>query len=676
MEEKKYIRNTKTAVIGAAGILFLLLIYLWLNSVYGREWKEHQDDFRQLTQQINDSLGLDNVLLAEIGIYEVRLPQLNAVDRCISCHNGLENPLMENVPQPHSSHPGNYLHHHPVSDYGCTVCHAGQGRAMDKKNAHGLDRDTHWPRPLLEDDWIQASCGKCHLAVFNPVDYFDETGTFIHGQEIFSREGCLGCHKARGVGGILGPDLTEQGEKTRHEYDFQNITGEKSVSNWLKQHFKDPEMVSPGSQMLRIDLPDSELEALATFVLGLAKPDIPLDYFSIEMLGELKGIREFLEGEKIFPYTCSSCHGKNGEGKDYENYETGVPSVMNADFLRVASLEFIYFTLLKGRSNKQMASWEPSISGFTRDEINDLSQFLDAKDLIKWEVEDIIRNRGNLGKGEEIFLNNCSTCHGTEGQGGLAVAINQKDFLEKASDLFILKTLAKGRVNTAMPSWSNLESDDITNLMTFLRSWYPGSVYPTQFNLPNGDYKEGEIQYHYNCSRCHGVNGEANTGPSVINKDFLNAASDYFIYKTIAEGRAHTSMFGWSEDLNKLERLDISDISNIISFMKGKASMLPDYIYTGSNPGNPVSGEELFEKHCSECHGTHGEGIIAPALNNQEFLSAASNGYLLATITIGRKGTKMPSWGYESEEYPLLGAKEREDITAFIRSWQRIHIGF
>ena len=122
---------------------------------------------------------------------------------------------------------------------------------------------------------------------------------FLRGKTIFSQEGCLGCHQARGVGGILGPDLTEQGEKTKHEYSFQNISGEQSVSNWLKEHFSDPEMVSPGSQMLRINLEENELEALATFVMGLSKPDIPFDYFTMATLNEFKGIRKYMKGEQV-----------------------------------------------------------------------------------------------------------------------------------------------------------------------------------------------------------------------------------------------------------------------------------------------------------------------------------------------------------------------------------------
>ncbi len=122
---------------------------------------------------------------------------------------------------------------------------------------------------------------------------------FVRGKSLFSQEGCLGCHKARGVGGILGPDLTRQGEKTKHEYSFQNIAGEQSVSNWIKEHFRDPEMVSPWFPDVEIHLEEEELNALATFVMGLSKPDIPFDYFTMPTLNEFKGIRDSLEGNRL-----------------------------------------------------------------------------------------------------------------------------------------------------------------------------------------------------------------------------------------------------------------------------------------------------------------------------------------------------------------------------------------
>ena len=162
----------------------------------------------------------------------------------------------------------------------------------------------------------------------------------------------------------------------------------------------------------------------------------------------------------------------------------------------------------------------------------------------------------------------------------------------------------------------------------------------------------------------------------MINSDFLAAASDRFLYETVAEGRVHTAMFGWSTDVYGQEQLDRKEISNIIGFMREMADAPVTYIYPGSNPGDAATGGEIYQARCAECHGDQGEGPIAPALNNQEFLNAASNGYILATITLGRQGTAMPSWGYGHGEYPALDGKQREDLVAFIRSWQRILIKF
>jgi len=194
--------------------------------------------------------------------------------------------------------------------------------------------------------------------------------------------------------------------------------------------------------------------------------------------------------------------------------------------------------------------------------------------------------------------------------------------------------------------------------------------------LPATDLEDGGLKYHFLCSRCHGEVGQGDTGPAIINRDFLAATGDRFLYETIAEGRVHTAMFGWSSDVYNQEKLEAQDISNIMAFMKAAAKSPLTYVYSGRNPGNRASGKGIFEKRCSPCHGASGEGIKGPALNNQEFLSAASNGYILATITLGRGGTAMPSWGYGQDDYPSLSGNERQDLVAFIRSWQRIRIKY
>ena len=189
------------------------------------------------------------------------------------------------------------------------------------------------------------------------------------------------------------------------------------------------------------------MEALATFVMGLAKPDISFEYFSMATLNEFKGNREALDGKAGFAYMCSACHGKHGEGKGYENFKTGIPAIGNQDFLRVASRDYIRFTIEKGRSLRQMGSWSERISGLKPSELDGITQHLKQQGKSPGS-RDLSGKRGNSSRGGELFDLYCKTCHGIEGKGGVAVALNQEGLLNRADDQFILATMLNGRGNT------------------------------------------------------------------------------------------------------------------------------------------------------------------------------------------------------------------------------------
>ena len=673
--EKKYIRTYRILTIIFSSLLIVLILSAWIRESFFREWKRYQYEYKEIREErLTDAKRQQDILTIEVGIRQLELQDLKRVDRCICCHMGIEDPGMIDAQQPHTTHSGDFLTHHPPQKYGCTICHGGQGRAIDKEEAFGRTEDIHWPFPLLDQPYIQSSCGKCHLTLFTEESELAETEVFREGQQIFYREGCLGCHRARGVGGTVGPDLTEQGEKTKHEYNFQNVQGEQTVSNWLKEHFRDPEMVSPGSRMLKMDLPEEELEALVTFTLGLARPDIPFEYYSIETLNELKGARDIIHGVNLYRYCCSACHGKNREGKDYNQYETGVPALGSRDFLSVASPELIEFTILNGRSWREMASWLPEFSGFYEYEIDSVVKYIrsNRKDHSSFETVGLMK--GDEINGQIIYDSYCMMCHGRNGEGLVALALNNKDFLRTASDRFLYYTIHGGRYNTAMPSWSWMNNSEMADLLAFIRSWGTGDNVSVTIVTQEGDPQQGALQFHYMCSRCHGEFGEGETGPAILNNDFLRIAEDSYLYLTIAFGRAHTAMFGWKGQQAGTVIIGDKQIMDVIAWMRSVENKKWDYIYPGSNPGSLNEGRKLFRTHCTGCHGENGNGILAPQLNNQEFLNAATNGYILATITLGRTGTDMPSWGRGDEEHTALNGKERQDIVAFIRSWQVVKI--
>ncbi|MBL7111118.1 MAG: c-type cytochrome, partial [Bacteroidales bacterium] len=373
---------------------------------------------------------------------------------------------------------------------------------------------------------------------------------------------------------------------------------------------------------------------------------------------------------------CSACHGKEGGGKDYREYETGVPSIGRQGLLRVASFQFLKFTLFNGRGGRQMASWHPEFSGLFNGEIDSLALFLKSKKEVNTSWDQVRLMSGSVNSGREIFVSNCMMCHGEDGKDGIVIPLNNPGFLEIASNRFIYETLLSGRGNTAMPSWSHLSDTQMSDLLALIRSWGQQGRINSFPGFGGNDKQEGALQYHYLCSRCHGEFGEGETGPAILNKDFLNAADNDYLYHTIAQGRSHSAMFGWKGQIAGDTRIEDDQIVNIVAYMRSTQHLDWDYIYAGANPGDAISGRELFGRHCAECHGRDGEGTRAPAINNQDFLSAATNGFILATITIGREGTEMPSWGRGDGDRPALAGKERQDLAAHIRSWQKIRIKY
>ena len=155
-------------------------------------------------------------------------------------------------------------------------------------------------------------------------------------------------------------------------------------------------------------------------------------------------------------------------------------------------------------------------------------------------------------------------------------------------------------------------------------------------------------------------------GPAILNRDFRDAASDYFLEETIKQGRSHTPMFGLIRSS--------PDLSDLIAFIRSSADSIHTFLEPGPVLGNPELGKKLYKSYCVECHGNKGEGVEAPALNNQEFLNAATNGFLLATVSLGRNGTPMPEWGKASSEHRMLSPRERHHLIAYIRKWQTITI--
>lgn len=84
-------------------------------------------------------------------------------------------------------------------------------------------------------------------------------------------------------------------------------------------------------------------------------------------------------------------------------------------------------------------------------------------------------------------------------------------------------------------------------------------------------------------------------------------------------------------------------------------------LFAGPCLAAPADGAELYEKHCSVCHGIEGIGGVGVPLQLEDFLAVSSDDYLSKSIRAGRPGRVMPA-------FTQLSDAEVDAIVGHIRS--------
>ncbi len=108
----------------------------------------------------------------------------------------------------------------------------------------------------------------------------------------FRQENCASCHSLADEGSGIGPNLT--------------ATSIRKSAAWMIEHFKNPAQMVPGTSMPPIQLNDSQLNALAAFLLKLN----PANAAALESAPDL-----VVDGAMIYQsHRCGTCHQINGVG--------------------------------------------------------------------------------------------------------------------------------------------------------------------------------------------------------------------------------------------------------------------------------------------------------------------------------------------------------------------------
>ena len=84
--------------------LVLMLAVVWQAST--PSWKTYQREFYRLEAMGEPNAAAKSAVLeAPLMVKQILLPGLQRVDRCTTCHMGVEDPTMKSASLPHTFHP-------------------------------------------------------------------------------------------------------------------------------------------------------------------------------------------------------------------------------------------------------------------------------------------------------------------------------------------------------------------------------------------------------------------------------------------------------------------------------------------------------------------------------------------------------------------------------------------
>lgn len=557
-------------------------------------WERHQtayfDQARALAQTDTEKLLLqernpriEQIIVTRFG--ETR------VDRCVTCHIASDDPRFAEHFQPLRTHPysaalgdvqrdNRWERRHKFADFGCTVCHDGQGRGLDEFHSHGSDH--YWPEPMLGyvtqhgwrsdlepklkgTEYMQARCAQCHTE-----ENFPGTPLVARGRQLFFGTNCYGCHRIEGLSeGTLGPDLTEVGGKWKLDYLWESI--------------EDPRANMATSFMPKFRLGDEDIKALVVFL----KSRRGMNFAETEMqryrahLNARAPVREepppdvdraTLTGvgkEALAARACTACH-------KFGATDGGIaPDLSFEGLLKEESWIYDHFRDPRAViSDSIMPAFR-----FPTIEFRALSAYLAASNVPP-----------PLGGPDVNYKELCARCHGEQGNGQGVIALyidpaprdlTRAAFVNsKPRDRFY-RSITGGVPGTSMPAWGHvLDGQQVREVFGYVetafvrqprRDLQPRKLPETNPVAASADSAaRGEKTFIQRCSGCHGRKADGK-GPNSIdilprprnlrNRAFVNGVTDRRLIESITYGVQGTAMPPW---IDFMSQNDVGDIVNFI----------------------------------------------------------------------------------------------------------------
>jgi mono/diheme cytochrome c family protein len=187
-----------------------------------------------------------------------------------------------------------------------------------------------------------------------------------------------------------------------------------------------------------------------------------------EQVGLLEDGDAIQRGIDVYAAECVACHGADGLG-------TGLAPPLNDLAVADRGADELSRTIDLGVPGTLMAPWGGQLDDATIADLAALVTRWDEVPLGAIPAPDvpIATTEESLALGEQLYAENCSQCHGIDGQGTMRIpALNVQSFLTETPDAAIEQIVTLGVPGTAMPAWGDRMTEaEIQSIVGFVRSW-------------------------------------------------------------------------------------------------------------------------------------------------------------------------------------------------------------
>ncbi len=203
---------------------------------------------------------------------------------------------------------------------------------------------------------------------------------------------------------------------------------------------------------------------------------------------------------------------------------------------------------------------------------------------------DIVLNPQQVHDFDTLYRQNCAGCHGENGRGNGALALNNPIYLAIASDEVMRHATSFGIPGTLMPAFlksagGTLTAEQIEILAREMRARWSkpaelrGVTPPPYAASASGDAQSGVRVYASFCASCHGTDGKGNPkGSSIVDGSYLALVSNQGLRTLIIAGRPDLHHPDW-RDYVPGHAMTAQDVADVVAWLASKRVAYPGQPY-------------------------------------------------------------------------------------------------